>query len=192
VLERTSEFNRLAFNPSLSRGASLPSSFSTPSRCFTAIIRKCTSAQKIAFGRSSLASRGLRRRRSCSARTPATAQNWPEHARLDSKSQPPNEAQSTASNSDPASSTGTLGPVSMPARGDETWSRPSGQRSPILARPPARTPAAALLATHRRSQGVEAGPRYRCCPDRDEMARIDRSSTPHKPQPVAPPINSKC
>jgi hypothetical protein len=54
-------------------------------------------------------------------------------------------------------------------------------RSPSLARPPARTPAAALLARPRRSQGVEAGHRYRCCPDRAGMAGIDRSSTPHKP-----------
>jgi hypothetical protein len=47
----------------------------------------------------SLAPRRLHRRRSRSAWTPATAQNWPEPARLDSKSQPPNEAQSTADTS---------------------------------------------------------------------------------------------
>jgi hypothetical protein len=40
----------LALEP-LSRPGAPPSSFSTPPRCFTAIIKKCTSHQKIAFGR---------------------------------------------------------------------------------------------------------------------------------------------
>src|SRR4051794_18027530 len=59
-------------------------------------------------------------------------------------------------------------------------------RSPILARPPACTPAAALLARLRWAPGIGAGPRYRCCPDRAGMAGSGRSSTPHKPATGSP------
>lgn len=60
----------------LSRPGAPPSSFSTPPRCFTAIIKKCTSHQKIALWPiSSLASRADVDRLSMDAHTPS---NWAE------------------------------------------------------------------------------------------------------------------
>src|SRR5215218_3689983 len=59
-------------------------------------------------------------------------------------------------------------------------------RLPILARPLVRTPPVALLARPRWSQGIGAGARYRCCPDRAGMAGSGRSSTLHKPATGSP------
>ena len=73
-------------------------------------------------------------------------------------------------------------PVLMQGRSEEIWSRPSGSgRGPILARPPARTLAAALLARARWLQRVGADLPRRCCLGRAGTVGTGRSSTPHKP-----------
>ena len=41
------------------------------------------------------------------------------------------------------------------------------------------------------AQGVATDPQGRCCPGQAGMAGTGRSSTPHKPAAVAPPIDSK-